>query len=248
MDALMPLASALRYGDVRGSDASSLRSVFDGLVVRIVAGVAPACASLGDDAARAMIERLAGVQMALAVLDHDARTETFPGVLAALAGGRRVHGLVRGRATRLLHDGGTWSTEEVQRRLSQALTPGTPPAAGAAFVEGFLAGAGTVLLHDAALLGVVDGWLASLTPDAFGDVVALLRRTFGSFEPAERRQLMRVAMGAATTHTSGFGDEVDARRAEAVLVTVRAMLGLAATDASAPREPSNDTSTNQRST
>lgn len=248
MDALMPLASALRYGDVRGSDASSLRSVFDGLVVRIVAGVAPACASLGDDAARAMIERLAGVQMALAVLDHDARTATFPGVLAALAGGRRVHGLVRGRATRLLHDGGTWSTEEVQRRLSQALTPGTPPAAGAAFVEGFLAGAGTVLLHDAALLGVVDGWLASLTPDAFGDVVALLRRTFGSFEPAERRQLMRVAMGAATTYTSGFGDDVDARRAEAVLVTVRAMLGLAAPDVSSPLEPSNDTSTNDTST
>jgi hypothetical protein len=55
-------------------------------------------------------------------------------------------------------------------------------------------------------------------------------------------------MGAATTHTSGFGDDVDARRAEAVLVTVRAMLGLAASDADSSPERSNDTSTNERST
>jgi hypothetical protein len=37
---------------------------------------------------------------------------------------------------------------------------------------------------------------------------------------------MRVAMGAATTQVSGFGADVDARRAAAVLVTVRALLGL----------------------
>jgi len=228
MDALVPLASALRYGDVRGSDASALRAVFDGLVVRVVAGIVPACASLDDEAAGAMIERLTSVQMALAVLDHEARRATFPDVLAELAEGRRVHGLVQGRASRLLHDAGVWPTSAVQRRLARALTPGTPPAAGAAFVEGFLAGSGTVLLHDRQLLAVVDGWLASLTTDAFDGVLALLRRTFGSFEPAERRQLMRVAMGAGAVRTDGFGGDVDARRADAVLATVRAMLGLAA--------------------
>jgi hypothetical protein len=226
MDALVPLASALRYGDVRGSDAASLRTVFDGLVVRVVAGIGRACASLDDEAAATMIERLTSVQMALAVVDHEARRAAYPDALAALAEGRRVHGLVQGRACRLLHDAGAWSTAGVQQRLSRALTPGTPPAAGAAFVEGFLAGSGTVLLHDHELLAVVDGWLASLTTDAFDGVVALLRRTFGSFEPAERRQLMRVVTGAGVARSGGFGDDVDARRAGAVLVTVRAMLGL----------------------
>ncbi|MDX2379916.1 MAG: DUF5682 family protein, partial [Acidimicrobiia bacterium] len=226
MESLGPLATALRYGDVRGSDATSLRAVFDGLVVRIVAGIGPACVSLDDDAAALMIDRLAGVQTALSLLDHPARSGAFADELAALTGGRRVHGLVQGRACRLLHDGNLWPAARVEARLSQALTPGTPPTAGAAFVEGFLAGAGTVLLHDRELLGVVDGWLASLTPDAFADVVALLRRTFGSFEPAERRQLMRLAMGAAVVRSSGFGDDVDPDRAAAALVTVRAMLGL----------------------
>jgi hypothetical protein len=234
MEALVPLASALRYGDVRGSDASSLRTVFDGLVVRIVAGTGPACVALDDDAAALMIERLAGVQTALSLLDHPARSEAFADELAKLARGRRVHGLVQGRACRLLHDSDLWTSERVQERLSQALTPGTPPTSGAAFVEGFLAGAGTVLLHDSELLGVVDGWLASLTTEAFDGVVALLRRTFGSFEPAERRQLMRVAMGAATIRTSGFGGDVDPERAAAVLVTVRAMLGLAESGSGEP--------------
>mgnify|MGYP007008171643 CR=1 FL=1 len=54
---------------------------------------------------------------------------------------RRVHG----RAARLLHDGGAWTTRDVEQRLGQALSGGTPPATGAAFIEGFLAGSGTVL-------------------------------------------------------------------------------------------------------
>ena len=59
-----------------------------------------------------------------------------------------VHGLVQGRATRLLHDGGAWNRAQVGARLSRSLSPGTPPATGAAFVEGFVAGSGTVLVHD----------------------------------------------------------------------------------------------------
>ena len=76
-------------------------------------------------------------------------------------------GCVQGRATRLLHDGGTWNRALVECALSRALSVGTRPPVGAAFVEGFLAGSGTVLVHDAELLDVIDGWVSSLAPDAF---------------------------------------------------------------------------------
>ncbi|MGB0114965.1 MAG: DUF5682 family protein [Ilumatobacteraceae bacterium] len=226
LDTLPPLANALRYGDVRGTDATSLRHVVDGMVVRILAGLVPESRGVGDDTASVLVERLTGLQAALATLDHPARRRDLPRVLVDLTIGAG-HGLVQGRATRLLHDGGTWSVDAVQRRLSQALSPGTPPASGAAFVEGFLAGSGSVLVHDADLLGVLDGWLSSLTPDAFEAVIVLLRRTFGAFEPAERRQLMSMLVGVDPTSSSGFGADVDAERAAAVLVTVRQMLGLA---------------------
>jgi hypothetical protein len=226
MDALRPLAGALRYGDVRGTDAVGLRVVFDELVVRIVAGLAHATESLDDDAARSMIERMSAVQAALAIVDHPARRDSFPAVLEHLAEHRRIHGLVQGRATRLLHDAGRWSPPRVEARLGRALTPGTPAASGAAFVEGFLAGSGTVLLHDAQLLAAVDGWVASLTAEAFEAVVALLRRTFGAFEPAERRQLGGLLATGRVDRAARVGDDVDETRALAGLATVRTMLGL----------------------
>ena len=233
MGALGPIARAERYGDVRGTDAASLRAVFDGIVVRVVAGLVAACASLDDDAAAVMVERLGSMQAALALLDHPARHAEFPAVLAKLADGRH-HGLVQGRATRLLHDEGTWDAEQVGRRLGRALSQGTPPKAGAAFVEGFLAGSGTVLVHDEVLLGIVDRWLSSLPPDAFTDTVPLLRRTFGAFEPAERRQLGLLIAGEGRAAPSGFGPGIDDERATAALRAVRLMLGIPLTD-----EPGN---------
>ena len=98
MDALRPLAGALRYGDVRGTDATGLRVVFDELVLRVVAGLGRAAEGLDDDAARTMIERMSVVQAALAVVDHPARRDDFPAVLEQIAEHRRVHGLVQGRA------------------------------------------------------------------------------------------------------------------------------------------------------
>jgi hypothetical protein len=230
MDALGPLAGALRYGDVRGTPAASLRVVFDELVVRVIAGLERAAERLDDDAARAMIERMSATQAALAVVDHPARHGDLPPVLEQLAGARRVHGLIQGRATRLLHDAGRWSPDEVEARLGRALTPGTPAADGAAFVEGFLAGSGTVLLHDSQLLAVVDTWIASLRPDTFEAVVALLRRTFGAFEPAERRQLGALLATGSVDRVAPMGDDVDEARALAGLATVRAMLGLPAVE------------------
>lgn len=229
LDALPALAAALRYGDVRGTDARSLRAVVDGMVVRVLAGLATAARSLDDAAAAVFVQRLAELQGALAVIDHPARDRELPVVLVDLAIGAG-HGLVQGRATRLLHDSGTWSVDAVERRLSRALSGGTPPARGAAFVEGFLAGSGAVMVHDEELLAVLDGWVASLATESFDAVVPLLRRTFGAFEPAERRQLMSLLVGRGRLHAGGFGDDVDARRAALAVVTVRRLLGLAVAD------------------
>ncbi len=226
IDTLGPLARALRYGDVRGTDASALRRVFDGLVVRVLAGAVMACRSLDDDAAAAMVERLAAVQAALALTDHGARRGEWPAVLTLIAERSDVHGLVQGRATRLLHDGGAWNRALVGNRVSRALSVGTPPAVGASFVEGFVAGSGTVLVHDRELLDVIDGWVSTLAPASFVSTVPLLRRTFGAFEPAERRQLGMLLADLAPAAPAGFGIGVDGERAAAALVTVRQLLGV----------------------
>ena len=229
MAALSPLAGAQRYGDVRSTDRSALSEVFDGLVVRVLAGVVPACTSLDDDAAAEVVERLSSTQQALALVDHPARERAFPQVLAQLAEGPG-HGLVHGRATRILHDAGAWTDHQVEQRLGRALSGGTPPDVGARFVEGFLAGSGSVLVHDVDLLAVVDRWLSTLPADAFEVTVPLLRRTFGSFEAAERRQLGRLVAGDEHERPTGFGPDLDERRVLAAVGTARQMLGLPASD------------------
>lgn len=225
VDALGPLARARRYGDVRSTDTAALGAVIDGLVARILAGLLPACASLDDEAAAAMADRLTAVQSALALVEHPARTRAWPEVLVRLASRDAGHGVVAGRAARLVHDAGRWDADAVERRLARALSVGTPARTGAAFVEGFLAGSGTVLLHDAGLLSAVDTWLATLPADTFTDVVPLLRRTFGAFASAERRQIGQLVAGRSPTGPVVLGWDLDPARAAAALATVRRLLG-----------------------
>jgi len=227
VDTLGPLSRALRYGDVRGTPHAAIRAVFDSLVVRVVSGLALACRSLSAEQAAAMVERIADAQAALSLVDHPARRADWPAALVLLTERPDVHPLVQGRATRLLHDSGAWTSTAVGARLGRGLSPAVAPASAAAFVEGFLAGSGTVLVHDRDLLQVLDGWLSSLSVDSFMAVVAVLRRTFGAFEPAERRQLGLLLTDQQPGSPWRFGGGLDDDRADAAMVTVRHLLGVA---------------------
>ncbi|MFD4686919.1 DUF5682 family protein [Streptomyces sp. NPDC058461] len=159
-------------------------------------------------------------------------------VLRVLARRDAVAGGVRGRAVRLLLDDGALEPEEAARLMRLALSPGTPPAEAAVWIEGFVgggSGGGLLLVHDDRLLGLIDGWLTGVPPEAFTDVLPLLRRTFSAYATGVRRtlgELVRRGPGerAGTTPAAdgplGFGTEPDAARADAVLPVVRLLLGL----------------------
>ena len=226
MDALPALVRTLRYGDVRGTDATALAAVVRGMVQRIAAGLVPACSSLDADAADAMAVSIDDTRSALALLANRELFGVFHGALAELVERERVHASLQGRATRLLADGGVLAADVVERRVSRALSPGTPAVDGAAFVEGFLGGSGTVLVHDADLLGLVDAWLATLDADSFVESLPLLRRTFGTFEAAERRQIgERVRRGTGPIE-AGDLESLDADRVAAGLETIHQLLGV----------------------
>ena len=226
IDALGPLARALRYGDVRATDVSALADVVDGFVRRICVGLPTSLASLDDDAAHAAADRLLAVQGALALLDHPARDHEWPAVLHRVADQPGAHGVVSGRAVRLLLDAERIDGAEAERRLARALSGGVAASDGAAFVEGVLAGSGTVLLHDDRLLGVLDQWVATLPERSFTDVVPLLRRTFGGFEVAERRRLGQLVAGQGELRPAApFGWDLDPVRVATVVARLRQLLG-----------------------
>ena len=227
MAALPALARTLRYGDVRGTDVSAVRAAASGLVVRICVGLPAAVTSLDDDAAAVMRDHLDAVNGALGLLADAALTDEWLSTLAKLARRDDLHGLIAGRLARLLFDAGHLDAAEVGRRLGLVLTIGVPPARAAAWVEGFLAGGGLLLVHDERLLSLVDTWLAAIPADTFIEVLPLLRRTFADFQGPERR-----AVGERVRHLGGAGATrarsepgLDHERAARVLPTLRLLLG-----------------------
>ncbi|MER6181120.1 DUF5682 family protein [Streptomyces sp. NPDC001652] len=158
-------------------------------------------------------------------------------VLRVLSGRDAVPGVIRGRAVRLLLDDGELGQDEAARLMGLVLSPGTPPADAAAWIEGFVgggAGGGLLLVHDERLLGLVDAWLTGVPAEAFTDVLPLLRRTFSAYEPGVRRTLGELVRRGPGERGSagggaaipGFGADLDTARADAVLPVVRLLLGL----------------------
>jgi hypothetical protein len=230
MDALGPLARVLRYGSVRRTDAAMVAGVVDGLVARICVGLPLACASLDDDAAAVMVGRIDAVHSALAVLERRGLRQQWADALHALARISSLHGRVAGRCARLLLDAGAIPADQAAARLSVALSPGELPAHAAAWVEGFLSGSGLLLLHDEALLGIVDGWLSGVSEDVFADLLPLLRRTFSTFTPPERRQIgervRRLGTAIGVRRPVADDADVDPVRGAAALPLVAQLLGL----------------------
>ncbi|MFC8917002.1 DUF5682 family protein [Streptomyces sp. NPDC057116] len=243
--ALPALARSLRYGDVRSTDTAALAEVATGLAERVFVGLPPACTGLDADGAAEMRGHLDGVHTAIRLLpDTGDITGRWAGVLDKLAARDSVPGVIRGRAARLLLDGGRLAEDGAARLMGLALSPGTPPADAAAWIEGFVGGGdanpggGMLLVHDERLLGLVDAWLTTVPAEAFTDVLPLLRRTFSAYEPGVRRtlgELVRRGPAAGRTArpeatTPGFAPELDETRADAVLPLMRLLLGTAGAD------------------
>jgi hypothetical protein len=143
--------------------------------------------------------------------------------LARVADRDDLPGLLAGRIARLLLDAGRLDRAEAARRLGLVLTVGVPPARGAAWIEGFVAGGGLVLVHDEPLLRLVDEWLTAIPDETFPEVLPLLRRTFGAFPPPQRR-----AIGDRIRHLDAGPAQAEAGphpRGDLVLPTVASLLG-----------------------
>jgi hypothetical protein len=167
------------------------------------------------------------VQDATMLLVEKVRTEWLT-TLDGLSDRASVPPSIRGRLTRLMLDTSRLPDHEVALRLGRALSPGTPTADAAGYVEGFLAGGGLLLVHDERLLALVDGWLGAIPDDAFVEVLPLLRRTFGTFAAPERRSIGARARVLADPGAMVVADDndLDAELAATALPVVAQLLGV----------------------
>ena len=233
MDALPALARAQRYGDVRQTDTRALGRVSEVLVVRICAGLPTAVASLDATNAATMRRRIDDVNAAIGLLAESAKQGQDPTdldvrsrwleTLATMIDRTDVHGLLLGRIVRLLLDADRLT--DVPVRLERALSAGVPAGDKAAWVDGFFTDGALLLIHDAELRHLLDEWVSQLDEVQFVDMLPLLRRTFGTFAPAERQAIAeRIALGAKNLDRQP-SEEVDLELAAPALATVDLILG-----------------------
>ena len=226
MEALPPLARVLRYGNVRGTDGSAVSTVVDGLVARICIGLGSAAASLDDEAAATFSRAIDGVHGAIALLDDADDRAAWREALGRLIDQDGLHGLVAGRATRLLLDEGVIDSGDAARRMRLFLSPGAEPTIGAGWVEGFLRDSGTILLHDQDLFDTIDRWVADMPQDAFDNILPLLRRTIATFTAPERRSIGERILAGRRERSTGTAAGIDERRADLVMPILAKILGV----------------------
>ncbi len=247
MEALPALARAHRYGDVRGTDTTALAAVADTLVVRICAGLTPAVTGLDVESAREMRQRMDRVHHAIGLLGADRdpgrtepedappsrtrrggvdRSEDWFDVLAGLLDRPDVPTEIGGRVVRVLFDAGRIA--DGPQRVHRALSYGTSAADKAAWVDGFFADGALLLVHDLELRGLVDSWVAGLTDAEFTDVLPLVRRTFSTFSPPERRVIgERLAAARSRREAPEEASSYDLVLAGPALALVDRILGVA---------------------
>lgn len=189
MAAVSPLATTLRYGNVRKTDQSALLLLVSGFVTRISVGLVSACSFLEEDVAQKTLASVRATHEAVLLLEEKDLQEQWTDALEQLSATAGIHPLIAGAATRLLSDRQYLPPAAAANRFYYALSAGQAPAWSAAWLEGFLRGSGMVLLYDNALWNLLYGWIENLEPTVFLNLLPILRRTFSKFEPAERRKL-----------------------------------------------------------
>jgi hypothetical protein len=238
MDALPPLVD-VKTGhhqklSVRGVTLDDVTEVIEGLITRINIGLVNACAALDNDAAEEMYKRVVSVHDAvLRLRDQEYMTQWYA-TLLKLANSNATHGLVAGRAARLLLDVNEVAPEEVARMMRIAISTAGEITDAAAWVEGFLRNSGLILLHDDELFHVIDTWILSLKEEPFVALLPLLRRTFSTFSGPERRQIgERVRMSNPGESKPSQPDpeddpaeQINQERADAMLPVLGMLLGL----------------------
>ena len=206
------LVQIVRYGDVRKTDTEAITKTLSQLTTRVHVALPGASTGLADEAASILSALLRDYSSALTTLQNESTLAEFRQSIKVVANNSTASPEPKGCATRLLFDAEELLQEDTLALFSFAVSAGNEPADVALWLDGFLASSGAVLVHDTALLALIDRWLKSLSNDGFVATLPMLRRTFGAFSEPERSQIGQVVQSSnlgKTAMTSGAHDEID---------------------------------------
>ncbi len=235
MDALPPLVNIIKYGNVRGTNASAVAQVVEQIAPRIFIGLPSACVNTDDDATELIFKKLQTTHRSINLLSVTEYTEGWLRALQQVAKMSQVHGLLTGGCVRILYDKNVFNIHQTTTLMRFALSRGSGVSYAAAWLEGFLNGSGLLLIHNETLWQILDEWVEEIEMERLKELLPILRRTFSNFSPSERQKMLALAQKAAISASKdNFNplsnmfevetDLYDKKRAEIVLKTIQLFL------------------------
>lgn len=224
MEGLPPLVHILKYGNVRGTDATAVQFVVQQILPRIFVGLPPACLNTDDEATELIFNQIQSTHATLNLLADPHFTEGWLRSLRFVVDIKNVHGKITGGCTRILFDKSTLNIAQTSVKMRYALAPSNEPTQSAAWLEGFLYGSGLLLIHHPTLWQVLDEWVSETDMTRIEHLLPLLRRTFSPFSKSEKAKLYALANQKTAAFPLGSAPPqyvYDAQRAAGVLATLR---------------------------
>jgi hypothetical protein len=231
MKAVGPLAEVARYSDVRKTEASQVMPILRSLFARALVGLPHACAQADDEAALELVAGINSMHSAAQLVDIESLSNDWVVALESLQSQDAAHGLLRGRACRLLIELQVLSEDEVGKQASLALSAATNAMEAGSWIQGLLTGSGLLLIHQRPVWIALDTWLRDLDGEAFNSVLPLVRRGFADFSGAERRTMgekvkdLNPASASSTATTQTQDTQINHDRAEETLSVLQQILG-----------------------
>lgn len=225
LGAIPPLTQIARYGNVRNTDTALVNQLLEHLVPRTAIALSPGCHSLDEDAARDCQKAILKAHQSIQLIANDELTQEWMQAINKLHDFPKHPALIAGMATRLIFDAKSEGADLTPQLMSQALSVGHEPVNSALWLEGFLQDSAMILLHDDHLWHLINDWILGLGADYFVETLPLIRRSFGQFSAAEKRQLGERANQSSSAKPV-MSSDIDSVRGEKALLLVKQLLGM----------------------
>ena len=191
LEALPALIALRRYGSAREMALDRVGELVERLLVQAALALPYAARNLDAEQAAALCGALQRMQAALDMAELGAEiVEAWWRALIEIADHAQSDRRVCGLACRLAYAAERIDADTLQATMQRMLSPGVPTADAARFFEGFFEQGSKRLLHDDALLGIVDAWLLALDGEVFQAQLPLFRRVFSELDAHERKRLL----------------------------------------------------------
>lgn len=226
MESLPALVDITQYGDARKTNVSAVYDLIDEIIPRVCIGLSMAAIDIGEDSSRQLFQKLLSVNQRIGLLNNQQHIQQWNTALRQLADNPKAVPLIKGISTRILFDKRAMDIAGTTNRLYFALSSSSHALEVANWLEGFLHGSGLVLIYHPSLWAILDGWVDKLSPDAFQEVLPVLRRTFSNFPGPERSKMLVLAKQGVDHIAAAEKTEMETERAELVWPTLQFLLGI----------------------